>query len=312
MSGGLTLSDRPGESRSPRLGDQRPLSSSAKRVGRSVLLAARAPLGGVAMLPGFLIVGGQRCGTTSMARALSQHPAVFGAVLRQEVHYFDLGYHRGLSWYRSRFPVRLHARLTAQKAAVTPVAFESSPYYMFHPLAAERIRRDLPGMKLLVLLRDPVERAYSAHAHETYLGYETEPFERALELEPTRLEGEAERIVADPGYASLSHQHHAYRTRGHYAEQLERLEQTFGRESIHVVDSMTFFENPEPVYDAVLEFLELPHRGYPPFKRHNSRTRAPMPSKLRTALEEYYRPHDERLASWLGREPSWRIGGGRI
>jgi Sulfotransferase domain len=311
MSGGLTLSDRTGESRSPHLGGQRPLGSSAKRIGRSVLLGARAPLGGVAMLPGFLIVGGQRCGTTSMVRALSQHPAVFGAVLRQEVHYFDLGYHRGLSWYRSRFPVRLHARLAAEKAAVAPVAFESSPYYMFHPLAAERIRGDLPGVKLLVLLRDPVERAYSAHAHETYLGYETEPFGRALELEPTRLKGEAERIVADPGYASVSHQHHAYRTRGHYAEQLDRLEHVFGREQIHVVESMAFFENPEPVYDAVLEFLGLPHRGYPAFKRHNSRRRAPMPSKLRAALEEYYRPHDQRLATWLGREPSWRLGVGQ-
>src|SRR5689334_10689446 len=138
MSGGLAFSDRPGQSRSPHSGVRRPLSSSAKRVGRSVLLAARAPLGEVAMLPGFLIVGAQRCGTTSMARALSQHPAVFGAVLRQEVHYFDLGYHHGLSWYRSRFPVRIHARLTAQKAMVAPVVFESSPYYMFHPLAAER------------------------------------------------------------------------------------------------------------------------------------------------------------------------------
>lgn len=247
-----------------------------------------------------------------MARALSQHPAVFGSVLRQEVHYFDLGYHRSLDWYRSRFPLRLHAKLTAQKAEVAPIAFESSPYYMFHPLAAERIRRDLPDVKLLVLLRDPVERAYSAHAHETFLGYETEPFERALELEPTRLKGEAERIVTDPEYASLSHQHHAYRTRGHYAEQLERLEQIFGRDRIHVVDSMTFFENPEPVYDAVLEFLALPHRGYPLFKRHNSRTRAPMPHKVRAALEEHYRPHDERLAYWLGREPSWRLSAGRI
>src|SRR5690242_17940806 len=145
MSDGLTLFDRPGESRPPYLDDRRPLSSSAKRAGRSLLLAARAPLGGVAMLPGFLIVGAQRCGTVSMARALSEHPAVFGSVLRQEVHYFDLGYHRSLDWYRSRFPLRLHAKLTAQKAEVAPIAFESSPYYMFHPLAAARIMRDLPG-----------------------------------------------------------------------------------------------------------------------------------------------------------------------
>ena len=78
---------------------------------------------------------------------------------------------------------------------------------MFHPLAAERIARDLPGVKLLVLLRDPVERAYSAHAHEVSVGYETEPFQRALEIEAARLDGEAEKIMADPAYVSRSHQH---------------------------------------------------------------------------------------------------------
>ena len=65
-----------------------------------------------------------------------------------------------------------------------------------------------------MLVRDPVERAYSAHAHELARGFETEPFERALELEDQRLSGEAERIVADPGYLSHSHQHHAYRAQG--------------------------------------------------------------------------------------------------
>lgn len=273
---------------------------------RGLLLAARMPLGGAAMLPSFLIVGAQRCGTVSMARVLGEHPAVFGAVLRQEVHYFDVGYHRGLGWYRSRFPLQARARLSAQATGIDPVAFESSPYYMFHPLAPQRIARDLPGVKLLALIRDPVERAYSAHAHETFLGFETEPFERALELEDERLDGEAERIAASPGYASLSHQHHAYRTRGRYAEQLERLDKIFGPEQICVVDSNAFFTNPEPAYDMVLEFLGLPHRGYPLFKRHNSRARAPMPAVVRAALEDYYRPHDERLAAWLGREPSWR------
>jgi hypothetical protein len=295
-----------GPARLARLRDPRFLLSSAKRAGRSSLMAARMPAGGARMLPGFLIVGGQRCGTTSMIRALSQHPAVFSAALHREVHYFDSGYGRGLAWYRSHFPLQARARLAARAAGAAPVAFESSPYYMFHPLAADRISRDLPGVKLLVLLRDPVERAYSGHAHEMSMGFETEPFERALELEDARLEGEAERIAADPAYASRSHQHHAYRTRGQYAEQLERLERIFGRERIHVVDSDAFFTDPGPVYNDILQFLGLPRRGPPAFKRRNARARAPMTGETRSALEEHYRPHDERLATWLGHQPSWR------
>jgi Sulfotransferase domain len=258
------------------------------------------------MLPGVLIVGGQRCGTVSMDRALRWHPASFGAVLGEEVHYFDLAYDRGPGWYRSHFPLQSWARWAARDAGARPVVFESSPYYMFHPLAPQRIAADLPGVKLLVLVRNPVDRAYSAHAHETLLGYETEPFERALELEDSRLAGEAERMKANHGYFSHSHQHHAYRTRGHYVDQLEHLERAVGRDRIHVVDSRAFFTTPEPVYDAVLEFLGLPHRGYPAFRRRNSHPHSvPMPGSVRAALEDHYRPYDERLAKWLGYEPSW-------
>jgi hypothetical protein len=175
------------------------------------------------MLPGFLIVGAQRCGTTSFYRALSQHPAILKAVLHKGVHYFDTNYDRGMGWYRAHFPLKANARRVHRVTGTTPLTFESSPYYMFHPLAAERIARDLPGVKVVILVRDPVERAYSAHAHESARGFETEPFERALELEHERLRGETERIIAQPSYVSLSHQHHAYRARGKYCEQLSRL-----------------------------------------------------------------------------------------
>ncbi|HYK32135.1 MAG TPA: sulfotransferase [Streptosporangiaceae bacterium] len=272
------------------------VSPPAKRVAHAISVTfgrATAPL---RTLPGFLIIGAQRCGTTSMYRALSSHPAVRKAVLHKGVHYFDMNYERGIGWYRAHFPLAAAGRLT----------FESSPYYMFHPLAAERIAADLPGVKLIVLVRDPVERAYSAHAHELARGFETESFERAIELEPARLDGEAERITASPGYLSHSHQHHAYLARGQYVEQLDRLGRMFGPDRIHVVDSGDFFGKPEPVYDSVLEFLGLPERGYPAFERHNARPRSPIPGGLRAKLDEHFLPFDERLVSWLDRVPSWR------
>jgi len=178
---------------------------------------------------------------------------------------------------------------------------------MFDPHVPERIARDLPGVKLLVLVRDPVERAYSAHAHQTGYGDETEPFERALELEDARLAAEADRLAADPSYAPRSsYDHHSYRTRGHYADQLERLERLFGRERFLVIDSGDFFADPGPGYDRVLGFLGLPRRGQPVFRPTNARLRSPMPETVRAALEEHFRPYDERLTAWLGHEPSWR------
>ena len=113
-------------------------------------------------------------------------------------------------------------------------------------------------MKLIVLVRDPVERAYSAYAHELARGFETEPFERPSSSRPERLRGEAERIAAEPGYLSHSHQHQAYRQlAASTSSSSSRLEPLFGRERIHVVDSGDFFTKPEPVYDGVLDFLGL-------------------------------------------------------
>ena len=258
------------------------------------------------MLPGFLVVGGQRCGTTSMYRTLSQHPAILKPVLHKGVHYFDTAYGRGPDWYRGHFPLQVTARRRARRVGAAPVTFESSPYYMFHPLAAARIAADLPGVRLLVLLRDPVERAYSAHAHELARGFEDQPFEAALELEEGRLQGEAARLAAEPAYVSHHHQHHGYLHRGRYLEHLLRLEHAVGRDRLHVVDSHRFFTDPEPVYAGVLAFLGLPDRETPVFERHNARARTPMPDSLRNRLEEHFAPYDEELADWLGYPPSWR------
>jgi Sulfotransferase domain len=283
-----------------------PVKPAAQRAARRVSVSTGRLTHRARMLPGFLIVGAQRGGTTSMYRTLRQHPAVLRAVLHKGVHYFDTGYEHGLAWYQGQFPLRAQAVLVRRATGETPLTFEASPYYMFHPLAPERISRDLPAVKLLVLVRDPVERAYSAYAHELARGYETEPFERALELEDQRLAGEAERIISQPGYLSLSHQHQAYLARGRYADQLVRLEKLFGSDRLHVVDSGLFFTDPEPVYDGVLEFLGLRHHGYPVFERHNARPRSPMPEALRAKLSEYFLPYDERLSRWLGHPPSWR------
>jgi hypothetical protein len=261
------------------------------------------------MLPSFLICGGQRCGTTSMYRALAAHPAILKPVLHKGVHYFDVGYRHGMRWYRGHFPLlRTAARRSRRLGGVPVVTFESSPYYLYHPLAADRIAADLPGVRLIVLVRDPVQRAYSHHAHEVARGFEPETdFGRALELEPARLAGATQALRSGEIDYCFAHQHHAYRARGEYVRYLNRLAEVVGRARLHVVDSEEFFANPEWVYDGVLDFLGLPHLGYPPFERHNARPRPePMDPGIARELAAHYRSFDDRLAEWLGRELTWR------
>jgi hypothetical protein len=255
--------------------------------------------------PDFLIVGAQRCGTTSMFKALVQHPLVARPFLRKGVHYFDKHYDQGPRWYRGHFPIEATSRLR-RLGRGTPLTGESSPYYMFHPLAPNRIATDLPGVKVIALLRDPVERAYSAHSHESGKGFETLSFLAALDAEPERLAGERERMLTEPGYESYDLQHHAYVTRGEYHTQLLELEKALGRERLHVVDSEDFFRTPQDVFPDVLDFLGLPASDGIAFEKHNARSRSTLDPQVRDRLRTHYEPYDEALASWWGRTPSWR------
>jgi Sulfotransferase domain len=260
---------------------------------------------GLRLLPSFIMIGAQRCGTTSLFRTLLEHPQVRRAPFRKGVNYFDLNYHRGMRWYQAHFPVAEIARRQAAGQG-GPVAFEASGYYLYHPFALERLACDLPGTKLVAMLRDPVERAFSAYKHEHARGFEHESFERALELEDERLAGEIDRMREDIRYESLPHRHHSYRHRGHYAEQLERAFALFPPEQVHVMNSEAYFEQPAREYQELLSFLGLVRHEPRRFRRVNARPGESMPVKMRQMLEEYYAPHDERLAKLLGRPLRWQ------
>jgi Sulfotransferase domain len=255
--------------------------------------------------PSLLLVGTQRGGTTSLFRSLRQHPGFLGPIHRKGVHYFDVEYDRGPAWYVGHFPLKSTAARRSRASGVPVVVGEASPYYMAHPLAPRRIGEMLPSVKVIALLRDPIERAYSAYTHERARGYEHRSFEAAISSEQEVIEGEVARTLADPGYRSDILRHNAYLTRGHYAEQLERLERELGREHILVVDSHRFFENPEREFRRVLDFIGLPvHEGIS-HDQHNARPRLPLTPELRAMLEGHFASHDAALQQWLGWTPSW-------
>lgn len=256
-------------------------------------------------LPAFLIVGGQRCGTNSLYEYLAAHPAVSRALPGQEVHYFDTNFAEGLGWYRGHFPTRLWMRAAEARAGRPAISGESSPYYMFHPLAPQRIAATLPGVRLLVLLRDPVDRAYSQFHHERSNGNETLEFEAALDRESERLEGEVGRIIADPGYNSFSHQHHSYTARGLYADQLDVLRSLFPEERMSFVLSERLFEEPQQVEAEVLSFLGLPSRASGDYGRHNAGRYTEMPAALRQRLADRFADSNHRVAGILGSDPHW-------
>lgn len=258
------------------------------------------------MLPSFIVIGGQRCGTTTLFKHLSEHPQALRPGIEKGIDYFSLHYDKDRRWYRGNFPVRGLAKLRTRRWG-DPAAFEACTYYMFHPLAIERLAADLPDVRLVAMLRDPVERAFSAYKHEYARGFDTAAsFEEALDLEDERLDGEVERMMADPTYQSYSHRHHAYLRRSQYAEQLERVFRHVPRERVHVLDSESFFADPHGEYRKVTDFLGLAPWSPAEFAQHNARPSLPLSDELRRRLDDHFRPHDEELATLLGRAPGWR------
>jgi len=275
------------------------------RVARSAAHRFGALTSWARVSPDLLIVGAMRGGTTTLYHYLVRHPAVVGAVFDKEVHYFDLHHADGPGWYRARFPTRWSVDRLGRRVGGSVQVAEATPYYLFHPLVPARVAAELPHVRAIALLRDPAERAWSHYRHEVDLGYESLPFDEAMDREPERLAGLEERMRRDPSFTTAAHQHHSYLARGRYAEQLERWFDVMPRQRVLVLRSEDLYAQPAATFARVLAFLELPAWSPGRFRTLNAATSTDMPPATRARLRAYFRPHDERLADLLGTDVWW-------
>jgi Sulfotransferase domain len=281
-----------------------------ERLPQPVRDAAKTVWGGYAhltrrgrVLPDFLIIGTQRGGTTSLYKYLVRHPSLAHA-LTKELRFFDLHYDRGIDWYRSRFPSRRH-REQARRRGTNLVVGEASPDYMFHPHVPSRVAGLLPDVKLIVLLRNPVDRAYSHYWHQAKRGHEALSFEEAIDREEERLAGELDRVLADEHYVSYERHHHSYMTRGLYADQLAGWFKHFTLDQFLIERSEDFFADPARTFARVLDFLCLPSFEVADFEVFNAFAEGEMDASVRARLVEHFRPHNARLHGLLDRDFEW-------
>jgi len=250
-------------------------------------------------LPDALIIGAQKAGTTALYAYLRWHPQVLGPSWK-EVNYFDRHYRRGERWYRGHFPNRLRLRRIHD-----PIVAEASTGYLFHPLGPERVEALIPRARLIALVRDPVDRAYSHYQHEVALGRERLSFEAAIDREDERMEGELERMLADPGYFSYAWWNYTYLARGRYAEQLERWLEVFPREQLLVVPMDDLRDAPRETYARVLDYIGARPHELDDYPRIFSREYSDMSPETRRRLSEYYAEPNRRLYALLERELEW-------
>ena len=162
----------------------------------------------------------------------------------------------------------------------------------------------MPNARLIVLVRNPIDRALSHYHHEVALGREPLTFEQALDQEEQRLRGEVERM-RDPRYFSHAWWNYTYRSRGRYAEQLERWLKVVPRERMLIVPSDDLLEEPARTYAQVLEFLEAPQHQLEAYPRVFVREYAEMVPGTRAELRDYFAEPNRRLYELLGRELAW-------
>ncbi len=263
-------------------------------VGRNAVWAFGRATARARPLPDFLIIGAQKAGTTALYTYLRRHPAITGPSWK-EVSFFDRHYARGTRWYRGNLPLRPRGRLVG----------EASPGYLFHPLAPERVAALLPGVRLIAILRNPVERAYSHYQHEVALGREPLTFQDALAAEQERLHGELERMVSEPTYFSRAWWDHTYVGRGLYAQQLERWLAVFSRDQLLVLTTDELAERSADAYARVLAFLGAPEHSLDDYPRVFDRDYPPMAEETRARLAEAFAEPNRRLAELLEADPDW-------
>ena len=234
-------------------------------------------------LPDFIIIGAQKSGTSSLYYYLSQHPSLTLSVTK-EIHYYNHYRHQGkrIGWYKSFFPLKVRS--------IHKKTGEASPYYLFDERAAEQMKKDIPNIQLIVLLRNPIDRAYSAYnmnvAHGD--GPKAQTFEQAIANSDLSMEASE-----------------VYLIRGLYAEHIKKWFKYFKREQFLFVKSEEFFTEPKSALAKVYKFLDIEEYYPDDLKAQEVGVYSELSDETRVRLENYFKGPNRELAELLGEEYRW-------
>ncbi len=246
--------------------------------------------------PDFIILGAQKGGTTSLFDYLVQHPSIVGPT-KKEIHYFNINHDKGLGWYHQHFPIALN------KMKITG---EASPMYLFHPDTPARIKSYKSDLKFIVLLRNPVLRAYSQYNMSLRNKQENRSFEKAVDEEMELLEKHNFNILELHENLSADHfQNRLYLARGLYASQIKTWLNCFDNKNFLFLNSEDFYANTAEAYTSVLSFLGLDQFDKISFKKLNSGSYVKLSDHLSSKLSSFFKPHTSELNSITLQNFNW-------
>jgi len=278
------------------------IAKKAIRIGATITAPVRS-------LPDFLIIGTKRGGSTSLYNYVLAHPQVAPMVpTRQRLkgaYFFDVNHAKGERWYRSHFPTKPFLALQTRRSGQKMITGESTPYYLYHPHAPKRAAQMVPNAKIIVLLRNPIERAYSHYKERARQRVEPLSFAEAIRAEPERLAGEHDRLQANETYRSLPHQMQSYVDQGRYLDGLRRWESHYDKSQLLVLRSEDLYQEPAKTVRQVQEFLGLSAHDANSYRAWNKHQAEEIDPSVRAELSELLAPDIAALERHLCRPLDW-------
>ncbi|ENH98400.1 sulfotransferase family protein [Gracilibacillus halophilus YIM-C55.5] len=246
--------------------------------------------------PDFMIIGQGKCGTTSLFNYIRKYAKNFVSPKQKEIYFFSDLYDNGLNYYERFFPFKIKPQ---------DVTGEATPQYLFHPLSAKRIAETYPNIKLIVMLRNPIDRAYSHYnfinnSNKT-VGFDYLSFEEAIKTEDKRLAGELEKVL-NTGKYTYKYKYYSYLTQGIYYKQLINWFNHFPREQFLILKSEDFFVNPNMVLKRVFNFLNLNFKNNTEYiyRVYNQTDYEKINPRTREFLKEYFFEYNKKLSQLVG------------
>ena len=249
------------------------------------------------VLPDFIIAGTVRSGTTSLYYNICEHPSVLSADY-DEIGYFDSNYHLGINWYRSMFPTHKHMNEVKEKTG-NSITGEDTPFYFWKKEAAERILKDLPNTKIIMIFRNPVDRAYSNY--NLGVRYKTEElsFDNAIDKEIEFLDEHSFRETVDS--------RRSYVSKGIYENQIRLWFNVFPRKQIHILSTEDMNNNPREELKGIFRFLDIDEYDIKQPQKQKVAEYKQMKKETRKKLLDFYKPHNERFFEMIQHEFEWNI-----
>ena len=257
--------------------------------------------GFIRVIPDFLVIGAKRCGTTSLYQHLPEHPCISKSP-HDNMGFFNDNFHLGVNWYKSFFPTTFTRNKIKSKFGGF-LAFDVTTKYMEEESTANNVYQTKPNMKIIIILRNPVDRAYSQYHLSVRQTAERRSFEDVVEENMNRLNKEShEHYEIKPKFSVKEDN---YLKKGLYALQLRYWLKIFPRENILIVSTEEFESNQQIIYNKIFEFLNISKFEVKNTKKMEKGNYPPMKSETRNLLLEYFRPHNHELFELINMEFDW-------